>query len=88
MPPQPRWEYRILDCYALNEYDRVERANVFGKAGWELVAIDRGDSWIFKRAVLAEEPVVVVMTPPPALERNSHARQPAPPPSGRPRRGR
>lgn len=40
-----------------------ERANVFGRHGWELVAIDAG-TWIFKRPSTikeAEEPLQAIL---------------------------
>lgn len=68
-----RWEYQLLACYNLESPERLALADRLGRAGWELVAVDRGDNWIFKRAIAAEErsPVVAVMTP--AVERNNHA---------------
>jgi hypothetical protein len=47
--PEPRpWEYKLVSMGNPLEADVELRANVLGKQGWELAAIDAG-VWIFKR---------------------------------------
>jgi len=53
--PEPRpWEYKLISMGNPLEADVELRANVLGKQGWELAAIDAG-VWIFKRP-FSEEP--------------------------------
>jgi hypothetical protein len=56
MPNQPQtqaWEYKLVSMGNPLEPDVELRANVLGKQGWELSAIDAG-VWIFKRAASEE----------------------------------
>jgi hypothetical protein len=82
-----RWEYRIVSLYNAGE-SMVEKANTHGADGWELVAVDRQENWIFKRP-LEEETlrphIPSTMTaagtkkkPAPLLENGAHVREPAP----------
>jgi hypothetical protein len=47
-PSATAWEYKLLTIGNPLEPDTELRANVVGKLGWELVAIDAG-VWVFKR---------------------------------------
>jgi hypothetical protein len=42
------WEYKLVPMGNPLEPGVEERANAFGKQGWDLVAIDAG-IWVFKR---------------------------------------
>ena len=55
------WEYRLVSIGNPLQPETEQRANAFGKQGWELAAIDAG-VWIFKRP-LAED-----AEPAPALQ--------------------
>ena len=48
------WEYRLVSMGNPLQPETEQRANAFGKQGWELAAIDAG-VWVFKRP-LAPEP--------------------------------
>ena len=48
------WEYKLVSMGNPLEPDVELRANVLGKNGWELVAIDAG-VWVFKRATTHEQ---------------------------------
>lgn len=64
MPQQPNtqtWEYKLVSMGNPLVADVEVRANVLGKQGWELSAIDAG-VWIFKR------PADDASAPPKALE--------------------
>ena len=50
------WEYKLVSMGNPLEPDVELRANVLGKQGWELTAIDAG-VWIFKRPGSEEENV-------------------------------
>jgi hypothetical protein len=54
VPEPQRWEYRLVSIGNPLQPETEQRANAFGKQGWELAAIDAG-VWIFKRP-LTEEP--------------------------------
>jgi hypothetical protein len=76
------WEYRVESFYV--EEDPARRANVIGAEGWELVAIDRTEQWIFKRPVEDETlrpripPTMTAAAKKKALENGNHVREPAP----------
>lgn len=42
------WEYKLVCMGNPLQADVEERANAFGRLGWELVTIDAG-VWVFKR---------------------------------------
>jgi hypothetical protein len=42
------WEYKLVSMGNPLEPDVEQRANAFGRLGWELAAIDAG-VWVFKR---------------------------------------
>lgn len=74
----PRWEYRVVSFYLAEREDSCEsRANALGAAGWELVAIDRQEQWVFKRP-LAPVETAAAATPPrvvlPTLSKDARAR--------------
>ena len=48
------WEYKLVSMGNPLEADVEERANAFGRLGWELVTIDAG-VWVFKRRTQALE---------------------------------
>jgi hypothetical protein len=50
------WEYKLVSMGNPLEPGIEERANAFGRLGWELVAIDSG-VWIFKRPAHDTPPV-------------------------------
>ena len=58
------WEYKFVSMGNPLEEGVEERANAFGKRGWELVLIEAG-VWIFKRPltgeVEAEEPLKAII---------------------------
>jgi hypothetical protein len=47
------WEYKLLTIGNPLEPDTELRANVIGKLGWELAAIDAG-VWVFKRPLVED----------------------------------
>jgi hypothetical protein len=47
------WEYKLVSMGNPLEADVELRANVLGKQGWELAAIDAG-VWVFKRPASEE----------------------------------
>jgi hypothetical protein len=78
MPKQPNaqtWEYKLVSMGNPLVADVEMRANVLGRQGWELTAIDAG-VWVFKRPAsdeafaigtleaIIEETVPVAETPP------------------------
>jgi len=46
------WEYKLVSMGNPLQADVEERANAFGRLGWELVTIDAG-VWVFKRGTPA-----------------------------------
>ena len=42
------WEYKLVSMGNPLQVEVEERANAFGRLGWELVTIDAG-VWVFKR---------------------------------------
>ena len=48
------WEYKLVSMGNPLQADVEERANAFGRLGWELVTIDAG-VWVFKRRTQALE---------------------------------
>ena len=48
MPDQQAWEYRLVSMGNPLQPETEQRANAFGRQGWELAAIDAG-VWVFKR---------------------------------------
>ena len=46
------WEYKLVSMGNPLQGDVEERANAFGRLGWELVTIDAG-VWVFKRRTQA-----------------------------------
>jgi len=49
------WEYKLVSMGNPLEPDVELRANVLGKQGWDLAAIDAG-VWVFKRPLGDDEP--------------------------------
>lgn len=48
MADGPGWEYKLVSMGNPLQVEVEERANAFGRLGWELVTIDAG-VWVFKR---------------------------------------
>ncbi len=54
-PDVRRWEYKLVSMGNPLEPDVELRANVLGKQGWDLAAIDAG-VWVFRREVMEAAP--------------------------------
>jgi hypothetical protein len=52
MPHADGWEYKLVSMGNPLQAEVDERANAFGRLGWELVTIDAG-VWVFKRPTQA-----------------------------------
>lgn len=52
MRDEDGWEYKLVSMGNPLQPDVEERANAFGRLGWELVTIDAG-VWVFKRGTQA-----------------------------------
>lgn len=43
------WEYKIVDINPTKALHSVEKLNIYGKEGWELILVTANNEAIFKR---------------------------------------